>query len=93
MTESKKMSWDLSQLVEFDDPGYIEERLTALVKAAEEFRNKYRGKIESFGAKEVFEMYESLNELELQYDGPVTYSRLMYAADMSDEIAKRLFDK
>ncbi|MHA1862202.1 MAG: M3 family oligoendopeptidase [Candidatus Thorarchaeota archaeon] len=93
MTESKKMSWDLSQMVKFDDPGYIEERLTAVVKAAEEFRDKYRGKIESFSAKEVFEMYEALNELELQYEGPMNYSRLMYAANMNDDIAKRLYDK
>ncbi|MCK5266384.1 MAG: hypothetical protein KAR03_12315, partial [Candidatus Thorarchaeota archaeon] len=93
MTESKKMSWDLSQMVKFDDPGYIEERLTAVVKAAEEFRDKYRGKIESFSAKEVFEMYEALNELELQYEGPINYSRLMYAADMNDDIAKSLYDK
>jgi len=87
------MTWDLSQMVEFDDPGYIEERLTALVKAAEEFRDKYRGKIESFGAKEVFEMYEALNDLELQYEGPTNYSRLMYTTNMNDEIAKRLYDK
>jgi len=93
MTESEKMSWDLSQMVAFDDPGYIEERLTALVKAAEEFRNKHRGKIQSFGAKEVFDLYESLNELELQYEGPINYSRLMYTADMNDEIAKHLYDK
>ncbi|TFH03637.1 MAG: hypothetical protein E4H14_16375 [Candidatus Thorarchaeota archaeon] len=93
MTESKKMSWDLSQMVEFDDPGYIEERLTAYVKAAEEFRDKYRGKIQSFGAKEIFDMYELLNEIKLQYEGPMKYSRYRYTADMNDEIAKRLYDK
>ncbi|MGY5873666.1 MAG: M3 family oligoendopeptidase [Candidatus Thorarchaeota archaeon] len=93
MTESEKMTWDLSQMVEFDDPGYIEERLTAAVKAANEFRDKYRGKIESLGAKEIFEMYELFNELELQSDGPLTYARLRYQADMNDEIAKRLYDK
>jgi len=93
MTESEKMAWDLSQMVEFDDPGYIEERLTALIKAAEEFRNKYRGKIESFGAKEVLELYEDLNVLELQFDGPRKYSKLRYQADMNDEIGKRLYDK
>ncbi|MHA1851765.1 MAG: M3 family oligoendopeptidase, partial [Candidatus Thorarchaeota archaeon] len=87
------MTWDLSQMVEFDDPGFIEERLTAVVKAAEEFREKYRGKIESFGPKEVFEMYEALNNLELQFEGPINYSRLAYAANMNDEIAKRLYDR
>jgi oligoendopeptidase F len=93
MTESKKMSWDLSQLVEFDDPGYIEEQLTAAVKTSEEFRQRYRGKIESLGAREVFDMLELYNELNLKFDGPILYSRLIYQADMNNEIAKRLYDK
>jgi len=80
-------------MVEFDDPGYIEERLTAAVKATEEFREKHRGKIESYGAKELFEMFEASNELELQFEGPLVYSRLRYQADMNDEIAKSLYDK
>ena len=93
MTESEKMTWDLSQLVDFDDPSYIEERLTAAVKAANEFRDKYRGKIENFNAKQIFEMYEELNDLNLQYDGALRYANLRYQADMNDEIAKRLYDK
>lgn len=93
MTESEMMSWDLSQLVEFDDPSYIEERLSAFVKAAKEMQQKYRGKIAYFEAKELFEMLESVNQFRLQYDGPIVYSRLMYTADMNNEVAKRLYDK
>lgn len=93
MTESEKMSWDLSQLVEFDDPGYIEERMTAAVKAAEEFREKYRGKIESFNAEKVRELYDTMNKFDLQFEGPLMYAHLMYAADMNQETAKRLYDK
>ncbi|TFG29459.1 hypothetical protein EU527_15800, partial [Candidatus Thorarchaeota archaeon] len=83
----------LSQLVEFDDPGYIEEQLTAAVKAAEEMRLKYRSKIESFQAKELLDMLESVNEFELQYEGPIVYARLIYSADMNTDIAKKLYDK
>ncbi len=93
MTESEKMSWDLSQLVEFDDPSYIEERLTAAVKAAEDIREKYRGKIEHFDASQVLEMLDSIDEFILQFDGPIKYARLSYAADMNKEVAKRLNDK
>jgi oligoendopeptidase F len=93
MTESEKMSWDLSQMVEFDDPGYIEERLTAAVKAAEDFRDKHRGKIENYGAQQVNDMFDSFNELQLQFDGPITYARLMYSADMNQDVAKHLYDK
>ncbi|MFW9958026.1 MAG: M3 family oligoendopeptidase [Candidatus Odinarchaeota archaeon] len=93
VTESEKMSWDLSQMVEFDDPAYIEERLTAAIKATEAFRERYRGKIESFNANDVLELLDSMNELELQFDGPITYSRYMYAADMNQDVAKHLYDK
>ncbi|MFW9910164.1 MAG: M3 family metallopeptidase [Candidatus Thorarchaeota archaeon] len=93
MTESEKMSWDLSQLVEFDDPSYIEERLTAAVKAAEDIREKYRGKIEHFDASQVLEMLYSIDEFLLQFDGPINYARLIYAADMNKEVARRLNDK
>ncbi|TFG29022.1 hypothetical protein EU527_16505 [Candidatus Thorarchaeota archaeon] len=93
MTESEKMRWDLSQLVEFDDPGYIEEQLTAAVTAAEELRLIYRGKIESFGAKELFDMLEAVNEFKLQYEGPIVYARLIYSADMNQDISKKLYDK
>jgi oligoendopeptidase F len=93
MTESEKMSWDLSQMVEFDDPGYIEERLTAAVKAAEDFRDKHRGKIENYAAQQVNDMFDSFNELQLQFDGPITYARLMYTADMNQDVAKHLYDK
>ncbi len=41
MTESEKMSWDLSQLVKVDDPGYIEERMKAAVKEMEDFREQH----------------------------------------------------
>ena len=56
MTESMKMKWDLSQLVEFDDLGYIEEQLAASVKAAEEFSERHRGKIGTYNAKQLLDM-------------------------------------
>jgi oligoendopeptidase F len=93
MTAPEMMSWDLSQLVDFDDSGYIEEQLTAAVNSAKEFRQKYRGKIESFSAKEVFDMLELYNEFELQFEGPTLYARLAYQADMKNEVAQHLYDK
>ncbi|MHA2140016.1 MAG: M3 family oligoendopeptidase [Candidatus Thorarchaeota archaeon] len=90
---SKEMTWDLSQMVEFDDPGYISERLNALVKVAEEFRDQHRGKIEDYSAKQVFDMLEQGDNLWLEYEGPYKFSYLGYQADMSDEVAKKLFEK
>jgi len=93
MAESEKMKWDLSQLVDFDDPGYIEEQLTAYVKTMEEFGEKHRGKIASYNAKQILEMIEDSDRDQLQYEGALLYAQRMYDADMNNEIAKRLADK
>ena len=87
------MKWDLSQLVEFDDPGYIEEQLTAWVKAAEEFRAKHHGKIASYNVQQVHDMIEESDRYELQHEGAYLYALLMYDADMNNEVAKKLADK
>ncbi|MBD3408300.1 MAG: hypothetical protein GF411_19410 [Candidatus Lokiarchaeota archaeon] len=87
------MTWDLSQLVEFDDPAYIEERLTAAVKAAEEFRDKHRGKISKYTAAKVAELLEEEDRLQLEFEGAFKYASLAYSANMNDEVAKKLADK
>ena len=91
MTETEKMSWDLAQLVEIDDPGYIEEQMKAAVKEFEAFREKYRGKIVTFNAKQVFDMLAESDRLELEYEGPIIYGRLAYAADMNRDVNKHLY--
>jgi oligoendopeptidase F len=89
----EEMIWDLSQMVEFDDPGYISERLTARVKVTEEFRDQHRGKIKDYSSKQVFDMVEQIDNIWLQYEGPFKYSWLAYQADMSEDVAKNLFEK
>ncbi|MFW9926939.1 MAG: M3 family oligoendopeptidase [Candidatus Thorarchaeota archaeon] len=91
MTDTENLSWDLSQLVKINDPAYIEERMTAAVKEMEEFRERYRGKIISFNAKQVYDMLDELDKLELEYEGPFVYSQLAYTADMNKEVSKHLF--
>lgn len=93
MTESEKMKWDLSQLVEFDDPGYIEEQLIASAKAAQEFSERHRGKISSYDAKMLLDALQDIDRERLQYEGATMYARRMYDADMHDDVAKKLADK
>ena len=87
------MKWDLSQLVEFDDPGWIEERLSAVVKESEEFRDKHRGKIEEFDASHVRQLLEAADKLQLTYEGAFKYAFLAYSADMTQEVCKKLYDR
>jgi oligoendopeptidase F len=91
MTESENMSWDLSQLVKVDDPGYIEERMKAAVKEMEDFRNRYRGKVVSLNAKQLYEMLDEVDRLNLEYEGPFVYAQLAYSADMNKDVNKHLF--
>ncbi len=86
------MRWNLSQLVEIDDPDYIAERLSGAVTAAELFRTKHRGKIEGYNAQQVLAMLEESDELELEFEGSFMYAFLAYSADMNHEVAKRLND-
>ena len=86
------MVWDLSQLVEKDDPEYIEERLKAWVKEAEQLRDQHRGKIETYNAEDILHLLEEIDNLVLEYDGEYRYAFLVYAADMTTEISKKLND-
>ncbi len=87
-----EMKWDLSQLVEVDDPDFISERLKAAGKAAEEFRERYRGKIIGFNGKQVSELLDEADKLTLEFEGYFKYANLMYSADMNPPVAKRLYD-
>ncbi len=90
---SEEMNWDLSQLVEFDDPAYIEEQLNAAAKTAEEFRDKHRGKIVGYTAKQILELLEESQNRFLEYEGAFKYSFLCYAADMTSDVSKHLYDR
>ncbi|MGQ4911297.1 MAG: M3 family oligoendopeptidase [Candidatus Thorarchaeota archaeon] len=93
MSDADKMRWDLSQLVDFDDPAYVEERMTAAVEAADEVREKYRGKIPSFNAEQLHKMLKEIESFSLTHEGPLKYSRMLYDADMTKPEAKKLFNK
>ncbi len=88
-----EMKWDLAQLVEFDDPGWIEERMSAAVKESEELREKYRGRIKDFDANDVKELLETIDALRLRYEGAFKYANLAYSADNTIDVNKKLYDR
>lgn len=93
MSDTKKMTWDLSQLVEFDDTSYVIERMQAAVKAAEEFREKHRGNITKYDAKQVLELLEEGDKIVIEYEGAFMYGRMFYHADMTHPDASKLFSQ
>lgn len=87
-----EMIWDLSQLVESTDPALVQEKLKTMVAEAEKVRKKYHGKIRRLDAKGLLKLLEMKDAYILRFEGVVMYCRLMYSADSTDEVAKRLND-
>jgi len=89
----KEMQWDLAQLVKSDDPDEIEKELDAAVASAQEFQEKYAGKIANLDAKGVLGYLEENDDMKLKFEGAKRYSYLMYQADSTTDLAKKLNDK
>lgn len=87
-----EMKWDLSQLVESIDPAAIEKKLESMVAEAEKIRDTYHGKIGRLDAKGVLELLEMKDDYTLKFEGVDVYCRLIYYADSTDAVAKRLND-
>ena len=88
----EEMVWDLSQLVDNTEPASVQEKLKSMVAEAEQIRNKYHGKIGSLDVKGLLELLEAKDALFLKFEGVIKYCRLMYSANSTDDIAKKLND-
>jgi len=84
------MVWDLSQLVESEAPEFIIKKLDSMIAEVEDFRNRYHGKIWDFNAKELLELLEFQDRFYLKFEGITLYCRLIYSADSTSRMAKRL---
>lgn len=84
------MVWDLSQLVESEDPEFLIKKLESMVSKAELFRTKFYNKICDFEAKELLELLEFQDVFYLKFEGVTLYCRLLYAANSTSTIAKQL---
>lgn len=86
------MRWDLSVLVESDDPERIKGRLDAFVDDSSRFAERYRGHILDLSPEGLKEMLEAKDDLSLRYENVVTYCCLRFAADQNDPVAVSLND-
>ena len=87
-----EMIWDLSQLVENTEPTSIQKKLESMVAEAEKARGTYHGKIGSLDTKGLLELLEMKDAYTLKFEGVIMYCRLMYSADSTDDVTKRLND-
>lgn len=86
------IKWDLSQLVSDTDADSIVAALDTLVADAVKFRKRYQGKIPDLDAKGVLHFLDERDDLYVRHEGPVMFSQLLYNADSTNAVAKRLND-
>ncbi|MDW5563745.1 MAG: M3 family oligoendopeptidase [Methanomassiliicoccus sp.] len=85
-------TWDLSQLVSDTDADSIIAALDLLVADAVRFRERYQGRIAGLDAPGILTFLDQRDELYVRHEGPVMFAQLLYAADSTDAVAKRLND-
>ncbi|MFA5313606.1 MAG: M3 family oligoendopeptidase [Methanomassiliicoccales archaeon] len=88
MTATK---WELSQLVENDDPDKIIEQLQVMVQESKEFSEKYRGKIKKLPISGLAKLLKRKDDYYLRFEGVMKYCHLLYSADTSSPVANRLY--
>ncbi|QLH74071.1 MAG: M3 family oligoendopeptidase [Methanomassiliicoccales archaeon] len=86
-----EMKWDLSQLVEDEEPEKIIMKLQEMVTDSKAFSEKYHGKIGKLSPKGLKKMLDEKDALFLKYEGVVKYCHLRYTADTSDPVSNRLY--
>ncbi len=89
----KEMQWDLAQLVKSDDPDKVEKELDAAVVSVQKLQEKYAGKIANLDAQGVLGLLEDSDVMQLKFEGAMMYSYLMYQANSTTDLAKKLNDK
>ncbi|MBI0583995.1 MAG: M3 family oligoendopeptidase [Methanomassiliicoccus sp.] len=86
------IKWDLSQLVDDSGADPIIAALDRMVADAGKFRERYQGKITALDAPGVLAFLEERDSLFVRHEGPIMFCQLMYSADSTDPVAKRLND-
>jgi oligoendopeptidase F len=87
-----QIKWDLSQLVSDTGADSIVSALDRLVADAVKFRERYQGKITDLDAGGVLAFLDERDALYIRNEGPAMFSQLLYSADSTDPVAKRLND-
>jgi oligoendopeptidase F len=84
--------WDLSQLVKDVGADHIIAQLDQLVTEAGRFRQKYQGKIKDLDATGLLTFFDEKDSLYLRFEGDMMYCQLLYSANSTEPVAKRLND-
>ncbi|MDO8681927.1 MAG: M3 family oligoendopeptidase [Armatimonadota bacterium] len=86
MAKKTKVRWDLTSLYDSMDDPRIEQTLQDGLRRAQEFAERYRGRINSdeLAAQTLFEAVRDFESLQQDVDKPAYYASLLFSTDTSD---------
>lgn len=84
--------WDLSSLVESEDPDEVKKAMDKCLRAAEEFEEKYKGRIKDLSPSEICEMYRELDALQMRFYHLRNYAFLRQSQDTRNDTANDLVE-
>jgi len=87
------IAWDLSEIFpSITDPS-VQRAIDDLTKMAEDFAEKYRGKIKGFSAKELLKCAEEFEAYYARFVDVLLFARLSFSANMTLPETQSLHDK
>ncbi|MHA1577758.1 MAG: M3 family metallopeptidase [Candidatus Thorarchaeota archaeon] len=82
--------WDLSPLVESEDPEQVKKSVDDYLKKAEVNEERYKGRIKYNSASKMYDLYKELDSLRMLFTQAKGYASMRQSQDTSDHIAKEL---
>lgn len=89
----KEISWDLTGIFTSPNDPLIQTSIQDLTKVAEDFSNKYRGKISSETAEQLLKTIQEYESFRTRLDEVTLYSDLTFSANMTLSETQTLYDK
>ncbi|MFW9965050.1 MAG: M3 family metallopeptidase [Candidatus Sifarchaeia archaeon] len=90
--KSELPRWDLSPLIESEDPDNIKKSMDECLGRAEVFEEKYKGRISDLSPSEVSDTYSQLDNLRMNWDHLRNYSWLRLTQNVENKTANDIFD-
>jgi oligoendopeptidase F len=88
-----QITWDLTPLFQSISDPKIQQAISSAKTNADNFENKYRGKITTMSPEELLECLREIEAFETKYSNLNLYASLSFAADMTNPQTQTLHDK
>ncbi len=84
--------WDLSPLVESEDPERVKQSIEESLRKAERFEEKYKDRVKKLSSLEFFDFYKAWDDVLTTWMNHFRYAWLRQCQDVTDNIALELYE-